>query len=95
MTVIGYPMQNIDAAYEAESARIWEEQNRQTDTEMLRLASKSLRLAADDLDSTCDLVNEAAEAVVDTPEGDKIASILGEMKSILKGLREMAEKWSR
>lgn len=95
MTVIGYPMQNIDAAYEAESARIWEEQNRQTDTELLRLASKSLRLAADDLDSTCGLVNEAAEAVVDTPEGDRIASILGEMESILKGIREMAEKWSR
>ena len=95
MTVIGYPIQNIDAMYEAESARMWEEQNMPTDTEMLHLAAKSLRLAATDLDTTCDLVNEAAEAIVDTPEGDKIASILGEMENILKDLREMAEKWSR
>lgn len=96
MTVVGYPVRTdaeIDAMYEAESARIWEEQNMQTDTEKLKLAARSLTWAAEDFDKCCDYVNEAAEELVDTPEGDKVASVLGEMEILLKEMREMAGKW--
>lgn len=63
------------------------------DSELLRMASKSIRLAIEDMDTSMELVNEAAEELVDTPDGDRIASILGEMEGLLKDLKDMQSKW--
>ncbi len=83
----------LDLMYESESARMWEEQNTPTDGEKLRLAGKSLDYAISDLNEGCDRVNEAAELLVDTPEGDRVVSILDDMKKVLKDLAEMRDAW--
>ena len=63
------------------------------DSELLRMASKSIRFAIEDMDTSMELVNEAAEELADTPDGDRIASILGEMEGLLKDLKDMQSKW--
>ena len=93
MTMVGYPAADVGAMYEAESARIWEAMNMPTDTELLKLSAKSLGYAIEDFDTSCDLVNEAAEMLVDTPEGDQVASILSEMEVLLKSMKDLRDKW--
>ena len=91
--VQGTPDWQLDRMYEGESSKAWEAQNTRTDGETLRQAAKSLDYAIGELDDACDSVNEAAEALVDTPEGDRVRSILDEMEEVLKSIREMQEKW--
>lgn len=83
----------VDLIAEKEAAKAWEELNMPTDTETLHQAAKSLGYAIEDLDTSLDLVNEAAELLVDTPEGDRVSSLLQEMESALKDLRGMQRKW--
>lgn len=86
---------DLDYMIEKEAMCAWEEQNRVTDGESLRQAAKALQFAIEDLDTSADWVNEAAEILVDTPEGDKVASILEEMERILKDLKTMHDKWEK
>jgi len=86
--------QELDRMYEAAIADEWEEQNRDSvDGETLRQAARSIRLAIEDFDTSCDLVNEASELLVDTPEGDRISSVLDDMEKILDSMKEMQRKW--
>lgn len=59
------------------------------DGETIRMASKSMRFAIEELDKACDSVNEAVETLTDTPLGDQIASFLMDMESILSMMKEM------
>ena len=89
----GTPDWQLDLMRESESAAMWEKLNTPTDGETLRQGAKHLGYAIDELDHACDCVNEAAETLVDTPEGDKVRSILDEMEAILKDLKSMQKKW--
>ena len=91
--VTGTPDWQLDLWFDQESDRMWQKLNTTTDGETLRQAAKALKFAINELDESCDCVNEAAEILVDTPEGDKVASILEEMENILKELKGMKEKW--
>lgn len=86
-------MTDVGIMVEEQAAKEWERLNAPTDTEMLHLAAKSLGYAIGDLDTSCDLVQEAMESLLDTPEGDRVASALTEMESILKELKELQGKW--
>ena len=89
--MIGYDSA-LDREYDLALQQKWEEENApRTDGETLRQAAKSMRQAVEDLDKTLDLVNEAAEILVDTPEGDKVASYLKSMEDILSDLRKMQQ----
>lgn len=85
MIMRGYPMtdRELDAAYEAESARIWEQQQptesrpiEQCDFEQLNSAHSALVVALSDFDSIENFIDEAMAAIHDTPESDKLASII-------------------
>ena len=96
--IIGYPIQTdreIDFMNEMELAKMWEDLCKPTDETTLKMAAKSLNYAINELDATCDFVNEACETLVDTAEGDRIASILQDMESRLKDIREMQSKLAK
>lgn len=65
------------------------------DGETLRQAGRSLRLAAEDLDKSADLVNEARETLKDTTLYDRVASILNEMEDMLSTIKTMSENYER
>lgn len=83
----------LDRMIEDFNAQEWEKLNTPTDGETLRQAAKSLGYAIDELDEAADCVNEAAETLVDTPEGDRIRSILDEMETLLKDMKEHKKLW--
>lgn len=85
----------LDRAVEQAAANEWEKQNAPTDGERLRMAAKSMRYAVDQLDKTLDLINEAAEALVDTPEGDRVASYLNDGENVLTELRKLQKDFER
>ena len=91
----GTPDWQLDMMYENESRILWENQNKPTDETTLKLAAKSLILAIEDLDISCDLVNEACEMLVDTAEGDRISSVLQDMERTLKEIRGLQAKWAK
>ena len=86
-------MENVALMVEEATAQEWEKLNMPTDGETLRMAAKSLGFAIEELDNAADSVNEAAETLVDTPEGDRVASVLGEMETLLSTLRDYQKKW--
>ena len=76
--------------------RLWEEQTAPAvDGETLRQAGRSLRLAAEDLDTSADWVNEAMETLKDTIIYDRVASILNEMEDLLSTIRGMMKNFER
>ena len=87
-------MTDVDFLVEEAAAKEWERLNMPTDGETLRQAAKALGYAIDELDEAADCVNEAAEQLVDTPEGDRVASVLDEMEDLLKELRRFQKEWS-
>lgn len=89
----GTPDWQLDRMREIENDRIWAAQNTETDGETLRQGAKALGYAINELDGACDCVNEAAELLVDTPEGDRVSSILDDMEKLLEEMRQMQKKW--
>ena len=89
----GTPDWQLDLMVGAESSKLWRQLNTETDGETLRQAARSLRFVIEDLDTACDNVNEAAETLVDTPEGDRVRSILDDMEKVLEELKTMEKKW--
>lgn len=85
----------LDRMYEAAAAQDWEEQTatKKADSEMLKLSARSLGWAIEELDNSADFVNEAAENLVDTPEGDRVSSILADMETMLAELRKLKKKF--
>ena len=81
---------DLDRMVEDAAAKEWEAQNASAaDGATLKLAARSMRLAVEDLDKTLDLINEAAEILKDTPEGDKVASYLADGENVLAELRSL------
>lgn len=81
----------LDRAVEQAAANEWEAQSKRPNDTRLRLAARSMKMAIDDLDKTLDLINEAAEILEDTPEGDRIASYVGDGENVLAELRKLQE----
>ena len=80
----------LDRAVEQAAAKEWEAQNAEpADGAVLKLAARSMRFAVEQLDKTLDLINEAAELLVDTPEGDKVASYLNDGENVLTELKKL------
>ena len=86
-------MTDVGIMIEEQAAKEWEKLNAPTDSAMLHLAAKSLGYAIDELDTSCDSVQKAMESLLDTPEGDRVASALSELESVLKELKELQSKW--
>lgn len=88
--------QDVDAMVEARNAAEWEAQTAPViDGETARQAGMLLRMTAEELDKTLDLLNEAAEALVDTPDGDRISSMLSEMEDRLSEIRAKRDEMER
>ena len=88
--------QDVDAMVEARNAAEWEAQTAPViDGETARQAGMLLRMTAEELDKTLDLLNEAAEALVDTPDGDRISSMLNEMEDRLSEIRAKRDEFER
>lgn len=85
----------LDRAVEQAAAKEWEEQNAQADGKRLRMAASSMRYAVDQLDKTLDLISDAAEALVDTPEGDRVASYVDEIENVLTDLKMLQKDFER
>lgn len=89
MMMIGYPAQDVDAMVEAASAEKWEKsQPQNADADAKNRAAKFIDYAITELDAVCDLINEAAEILLDTVEGDRVASLFDDGERLLKELKE-------
>ena len=89
-------MNNVDLMIEREVAKLGEEQTMPAvDGETLRLAARSVRWAVEELDKAADFVNEAAETLVDTPQGDRVASILNDMETMLTNLKQLQKAFEK
>lgn len=87
---------NIDAMFERAVMDEWEKQNApEIDGETLRQAARSLRISIEELDKAADSVNEAAETLVDTPAGDRVAAILNDMENLLTDLKAMQKNFDK
>ena len=81
---------DLDRMVEQAAAKEWEAQNAEpADGAVLKLAARSMRFAVEQLDKTLDLINEAAEILKDTPEGDKVSSYLNDGENVLTELRSL------
>lgn len=86
----------FDLKFEQAVAAEWEKQNiPEIDGETLRQAARSLNFAIEELDKACDSVNEAAETLVDTTEGDRVFSILKDMENLLADLKAMKSTYEQ
>lgn len=88
--------QDVDAMIEARNAAEWEAQTAPViDGETARQAGMLLRMTAEELDGALDLLNEAAETLVDTPDGDRISSMLNEMEDMLSEILAKRDEMER
>jgi len=85
---------NLDRMVENAAAKEWEEQTA-PDSETMKKAARDMRLAVEELDETLDLINEAAELLKDTPDGDRVASYLADGENVLAELRKLKEDFER
>lgn len=86
----------VDAMWEAESARIWEEMNAPDPYEnQMQTAAKSLKEAIDRLKKGTDLVAEAANDLQGTPMECLVASFTDQLEDLTNGLRQLQEKYER
>ena len=86
----------VDAMWEAESARIWEDVNAPDPFEKQMItAAGTLKSAIDLLDKATDWVAEAAYDLNGTPMENLVACYEEQMESILSELKSLQEKYGR
>ena len=66
-----------------------------TDGAILRNAAKALNFACYELDNACESLQEGCELLSDTPEGDKVKSLLDELETVLKDVKRMRKEWGQ
>ena len=86
----------VDAMWEAESARIWEEMNAPDPMEGKMIsAASALANAIQHLDKATDWVAEAAYDLTGSPMEHVVGSFEEQMESILRELKALKEKYER
>ena len=106
MIITGYPMKNaaLDAAYEAESARMWEEQQiqeepvhemRKLDEEETVNAYAGCALAVSCFDHTLNWIAETIDRAKGTAEADKLASIYDQLSDLRFETNKIKEVWDK
>jgi len=102
MTMVGYPIQTdaeIDAMYESELARSWEEENAEPETSFRSIDSidSMIRIEAfaplSGADFTLGLILEEIEKAMDkipaTTQGDRLAAMYDELSDFRTALRNV------
>lgn len=86
----------VQAMWEADSAKIWEDLNAPDPCEgKLMEAAGSLQVAISHLDKATDWVAEAANDLMGTPMEDVVGSFTQQMEGILAELKQLREKYGR
>ena len=86
----------VDAMWEAESARIWEEMNAPDPYEnQMQTAAKSLKEAIDRLSKGTEGVVEATHDLQGTPMEYLVASFTDQLENLICDLRQLQEKYER
>lgn len=99
MTVIGYPTtdRELDMMYESESAKAWEELNSNfsqleaKDFDSLNNASASLEVVMTDFRSVVKYMSQAIGAINETPESDKLESLLDDFETTFYEVKQIQE----
>jgi len=74
--------------------RMYEDTADEDECETLREAHQALGFAVESMDSALDSIQEAAEALEDTPDGDRIMSILNDLEGYLKQLEQKRDEYA-
>lgn len=86
----------VQAMWEAESARIWEEMNKPDPCEGKMLeAAASLQVAIKHLDKAADWLADAASELMGTPMEDVVSSYTMQLENFLCDLKKLHEKYGR
>ena len=104
--ITGYPMSNaaLDAAYEAESARMLEEQQiheepvpemRKLDEQETVEAYAGCVVALDCFEHTLNWIAETIDRAKGTAEADKLASIYDQLSDLKLETKKIKEVWSK
>lgn len=102
-TVIGYAYgQNptytaadIDYAYEAESARLWEELNTNDNEKKYLAAAESIKKAIEHLEKVVNHINQGAQDAEGLPLENKLYFFANDFEDRIYDLKRMMEKASR
>ncbi len=81
----------LDAMYEAESARMWEEQNMEPEIDRTAVAS-SLGEVWDLLSESHDKMASAADEAEGLPVYDRIVSMMDDIESMQAAVKRMRER---
>ena len=101
MIITGYPRNDaaLDAAYEAECAQIWEEQQihvvelKPLTQEQKINAGASAQLAVDGFTRGLDWLAETIERVKNTADADKLASIYDQFSDLRFEVNQIRKEW--
>ena len=100
--VNGYPRFDVDEAYEAETARMWEEQQPDQANQLETIpfekksdSSSALFVALMNFDRLEHWIDEAIAAIPDTPEAHKLASIMDAANDLRLETREISDRIHR
>lgn len=86
----------VQAMWEAESARLWEELNAPDPAEgKMIAAASSLAVVVKHLDKAADWIAQAASELQGTPMENVVASHLDELEDMICNIRGLQEKYSR
>ena len=86
----------VQAAVEAENARIWEELNAPDPyDEVLRNASTGMKTAIDLIDKAENALCDAISELSNTPMEDRVAAFLDQLVDLKIDIRVLAEKYER
>lgn len=89
-------MNNVDLMIEREVAKLWEEQTAPAvDGETLRRAAQFMRCAVCEMDKAADFVYAAAQKLEDTPQGDRVTSVLFDMENMMTNLKQLQKAFEK
>jgi len=97
MMEVGYPRTGavIDQKYKTIASPKWVERTPEISRKSLRKVAKAVKFAAIDLNSCCEMMNLVVQKLWNTPEGNRMASIQGDLEKLLTELKHKQEEYER
>lgn len=101
--ITGYPItdRELDLAYENESAKLWESLQPETQQitscsfDKLNDAYAALQIVLSDFTSIENYIDEAMAAIKDTPESDKLGSIIESSNDLRVEVKKISDELHR
>lgn len=97
MMEVGYPRTGavIDQKYKTIASPKWVERTPEISRETMLKAAHVVKFAAIDLNSCCEMMSLVVQKLWDTPEGNRMAAIQGDLEKLLTELKGKQEEYEK